>query len=269
MTNESRTLFIPLYGKAIMSKAGFFTDKKAEEIYSKERSRFTDVDTSKKLAVYMTMRAMQYDSYVDDFIAGNPFSAVVHLGCGLDSRCLRVKNKAAMWYDIDLEDVIALRRKFYPASDTYKMFISSATDPLWLKRIKHSGEPVLVIAEGLSMYLKKEEIIELMKAFAAEFPRTLFIFDAYSHKAAKLSKYKNPVNRVDANISFSADSPEELLEDIPSAEVIFNNDIILDEYIEKLDGFMKTRFKFMKKPGNKLYRIFGIDIKSDKNSDKE
>ncbi|MBQ8825849.1 MAG: class I SAM-dependent methyltransferase [Oscillospiraceae bacterium] len=263
MTNESMTLFIPLYGKAMMSREGFYNDKKAEEIYRNERSRFNGVDTSKKLAVYMTMRAMQYDSFADDFIAGNPFSAVVHLGCGLDSRCLRVKNKAAMWYDIDLEDVINLRRKFYPASDTYKMFISSAVDPLWLKRIKHSGEPVLVIAEGLSMYLEKDEIIGLLKAFAAEFPRTLFIFDAYSESAAKLSKFKNPVNAVDAKISFSIDSPEPLIEDIPSAEVVLNNDIILDEYIEKLTGVMKTRFKFMKKTGNKLYRIFGIDIKGN------
>ena len=103
-----------------------------------------------------------------------------------------------------------------------------------------------------------------MKAFAAEFPRTLFIFDAYSEGAAKLSKFKNPVNAVNANISFATDSPDELIKDIPTAEVILNNDIILDEYIEKLNGLMKSRFKFMKKTGNKLYRIFGIDIKSDK-----
>ena len=264
MTNESKTLFIPLYGKALMSREGFYKDSMAEEIYRKDRSRFNDVDTSKKLAVYMTMRAMQYDSLVNDFIAGNPFSAVVHLGCGLDSRFMRIENKAAMWYDIDLEDVIALRRKYYPMSDTYKMFISSATDPLWLKRIKHNDQPVMVIAEGLSMYLKKDEIIDLLKAFAAEFPRTLFVFDAYSESAAKLSKFKNPVNAVNANISFAADSPDELIKDSPTAEVILNNDIILDEYIEKLSGLMKTRFKFMKKTGNKLYRIFGIDIKSDK-----
>ena len=263
MTNESQTLFIPLYGKAMMSREGFYPDKKAEEIYRSERSRFNGVDTSKKLAVYMTMRAMQYDSFADDFAAGNPFSAVVHLGCGLDSRYLRVNNKPSMWYDIDLEDVINLRRKFYPASDTYKMFISSATDPLWLKRVKHGGEPVLVIAEGLSMYLKKDEITELIKAFAREFSRTLFIFDAYSESAAKLSKFKNPVNAVDAKISFATDSPESLIEDVPSAEVIINNDIILDEYIEKLTGLMKTRFKFMKKTGNKLYRIYGIDIKGN------
>lgn len=263
MTNESKTLFIPLYGKALMSRQGFYKDKKAEEIYNANKSMFADADTSKKLAVYMTMRAMQYDSLTDDFIAGNPFSAVVHLGCGLDSRCLRMTNTAAMWYDIDLEDVIALRRKFYPISDTYKMFISSATDPLWLKRIKHSGQPVLVIAEGLTMYLKKDEIIGLIKAFSQEFERTLFIFDAYSVKAARLSKYKNPVNAVNAKITFAADSAQELIEDIPSAEVILDNDIILDEYIEKLEGIMKTRFKFMKKTGNKLYRIFGIDIKKN------
>ena len=34
MTNESKTLFIPLYGKAMMSKEGLFEDTTAEKIVS-------------------------------------------------------------------------------------------------------------------------------------------------------------------------------------------------------------------------------------------
>lgn len=36
MTNESKTLFIPLYGKAIMSKEGFIKDITAERIIEAE-----------------------------------------------------------------------------------------------------------------------------------------------------------------------------------------------------------------------------------------
>ena len=36
---------------------------------------------------------------------------IVHIGCGFDSRFERVDNGQVEWYDLDLPDVIKLRRK--------------------------------------------------------------------------------------------------------------------------------------------------------------
>lgn len=41
MTNESKTLFIPLYEKAEVSREGFFGDKTAEAIIMKESDNLT------------------------------------------------------------------------------------------------------------------------------------------------------------------------------------------------------------------------------------
>ena len=68
MTNESKTLYIPLYGKAMMSREGFFDDKTAEHIVDTCGHDFSDVDDSKRLAIYMAMRAMRYDELAEKFI---------------------------------------------------------------------------------------------------------------------------------------------------------------------------------------------------------
>lgn len=258
MTNESKTLYIPLYGKAIMSKEGFITDETAEQIYEINKEAFENVDTSRKLAIYMAMRAMQYDEFAEKFIGEKPDGIVIHLGCGLDSRKRRVRKSAVMWYDLDFPEVIELRKKYYKENQNYAMISSSVTDLSWLDKIGCCGEDVLIIAEGLSMYLSETDIKSLMENFKKRFKKTTFIFDAYSPFASKMSKYKNPINAVDAKIDFAMSDPSLLETD--SIKCILNNDIILREYVNKLKGIDKIRFKFMGRFGKNMYRIFGYEI---------
>ena len=120
MNNESKTLFIPLYGKALMSREGFLPDAKAEEIVSSVDFDFTQVDQSRKLAIYMAMRAMQFDRYVREFAVKYPDGVILQLGVGLDSRVQRVACHNA-WYDLDFPDVIELRRQYFPENDRYHL----------------------------------------------------------------------------------------------------------------------------------------------------
>lgn len=57
MNNVNRTLYIPLYGKAYVSKKGLFLDdKKAEEIWKTEGFTLKGKSRSKWLAYYMGIR---------------------------------------------------------------------------------------------------------------------------------------------------------------------------------------------------------------------
>lgn len=262
MTNESKTLYIPLYGKAIMSKEDFIIDDTAERIYEVDKEAFENVDTSRKLAIYMAMRAMQYDEFAAKFIQHDPFSIVIHLGCGLDSRKRRVGKSVMMWYDLDFPDVIELRKKYYMEDMNYTMISSSVTDLSWLDKIDHRNKNVLVIAEGLSMYLSENDVKNLMDGFRKTFRKTTFIFDAYSPFAAKMSKYKNPINAVDAKIDFAMSDPKILEND--NIKCTLNSDIILSKYVNKLKGIDKIRFKFMGRFGKNMYRIFGYEINGEK-----
>lgn len=258
MTNESKTLFIPLYGKAMMSKEGFLKDPTAEKIVEAEKKSFDNVDQSRKLAIYMAMRARQYDEIAGNFIRNKSHPVIIQLGCGLDARVNRVSHDDVMWYDLDFPDVIELRKKYYTENEFYTMIPSSVTDFSWLEHITCLSENVLVIAEGLSMYLSENDMKNLIENLRNKFSRATFIFDAYSTFAAKMSKYKNPINNVDAKIDFAMDKPE-ILEN-ENVKCILNSDIIQKKYVNKLKGIDRFRFKFMGSAGKNMYRIFGYEI---------
>lgn len=61
--------------------------------------------------VGIVLRTREFDRYARDFLTRHPVAVVVHIGCGLDCRFERVDNGTVAWYDLDLPEVIALRRK--------------------------------------------------------------------------------------------------------------------------------------------------------------
>ncbi|MBQ3485415.1 MAG: class I SAM-dependent methyltransferase [Clostridia bacterium] len=259
MTNESLTLFIPLYGKALMSREGFLPDPTAEEIVSTVDFDFTKVDQSRKLAIYMAMRAALFDGYARDFAAQHPDGLVLQLGVGLDSRVKRVPCQNP-WYDLDFPDVIDLRRTYFPEDARYHLIAAPALPADWLTGVP-KAQNALVLAEGLSMYLSEGDMRALMAALQAHFGQVTFIFDAYSKRAAKLSALKNPVNAVKAKIDFALDAPAELIAGTQGMTAVLNDDIITPEAISRLRGLDRWRFRFMGRFGSSFYRIYGYELK--------
>lgn len=256
MKNESLTLFIPLYGKALMSREGIFPDETAERIVDSVEYDFSRVDQTRKLAIYMAMRAAHYDRMVQDYAARHPEGIVLQLGVGLDSRVNRVQ-VSLPWYDLDFLEVIDLRRAYYPETEQYHLIAAPALPADWLADIPHHTH-ALIIAEGLSMYLSQQDMRDLMAAFRAHFTEAEFVFDAYSPLAARLSKWKNPVNAVDAKIDFAMDDPA-LLEG-EGSKCILNSDINTPDMVARLRGSDRLRFRFMGRAGKSFYRIFGYRL---------
>jgi len=256
MKNESLTLFIPLYGKAMMSREGIFPDGTAERIFSSVDYDFSKVDQSRKLAIYMAMRAAHYDRMVEEYARKHPEGIIIQLGVGLDSRVNRVKVDLP-WYDLDFPEVIALRRDYYPESGRYHLIAAPALPADWLAGIPQHRH-ALIIAEGLSMYLSEKDMRALITAFRAHFDEAEFVFDAYSPLAAKLSKFKNPINAVDAKMDVAMDDPALLTGE--GCECVLNSDIITPDLIAQLRGSDALRFRFMGRAGKNFYRIFGYRL---------
>ena len=119
MNNVNQTLYIPLYGKAYVSKKNIILkDKKAEAIWEKEGFTLKGKSKSKWLAYYMAMRSAIYDEWVENEMKNNPNATVLHIGCGMDSRIERVQTQNNSWYDIDFDEVIKERKKYFEENDT-------------------------------------------------------------------------------------------------------------------------------------------------------
>ena len=93
------------------------------------------------------MPGAKFDALITNYLNGHPDATVLHLGCGLNSRAFRLAvPEGVRWFDVDLLQVIALRRQLYSDSGTYRMVGSSVTDPGWFDELP-AGGAVLIAAE--------------------------------------------------------------------------------------------------------------------------
>ncbi|WP_424358806.1 class I SAM-dependent methyltransferase [Methanocella sp. MCL-LM] len=212
LAEAQETLLIPLYSKAVMGKRhnSIFSDPKAEEILGRVEYDFSRLKIPEKTNVMMCMRAKKLDAYAREFLARNPEAVVLHLGCGLDSRCVRVDRGESEWYDLDMPDVIALRRKFYEESGRYHLIPSSVTDLQWVDSVKAQGRPVLVIAEGLLMYLKAEEVKALILKLREAFPGCEMAFDAFSMQTVRRMSQHPSIKSTGATIYWGIDDAQDI-----------------------------------------------------------
>jgi O-methyltransferase involved in polyketide biosynthesis len=140
----------------------------------------------------VALRAKQLDVWAAEFLTRHPDAVVAHLGCGLDTRVFRLQPPAGVqWFDIDIPQVIDLRRKLYDDGDGYRMIGSSVTDPAWLDEIP-ADHPALIVAEGLFMYLTETELRDLLQRLTDRFDTGELLADLLSPWGPRLSKIATP-----------------------------------------------------------------------------
>ena len=255
MNSVNKTLYIPLYGKAYVSRRGLFLkDKKAEEIWEKEQFPLKGKSRSKWLAFYMGIRAAAFDDWVRAQMEANPDAAVIHLGCGMDSRAVRVGTEGHSWYDVDFPDVIQERKRYFEESAGYHMIPSDVRDSAWLAHIPE--KKAIVVMEGISMYLTAGELRGLTELLSSHFDRLVCLMDCYTVMAAKLSKYKNPINDVGVTEVYGMDDP--MLLQSGDFSFVREHPMTPARYIDRLHGAEKVIFRklYAGSFSKKLYRLF-------------
>lgn len=208
MNSISKTLYIPLCGKAYVSRKGVILhDPKAETIWNRAKFPLRPGAQSRWLAYYLAMRAAVYDAWVTEQLTADPSACVVHIGCGLDSRCERVASDCP-WFDVDLPDVIDERRLYYEETPRYRMIAADVTQPGWMDALP--GGNAVIVMEGVSMYLPPDGLKTLLAGLAVHFDHAVLLVDYYTARGAKLSSVRNPIHAVGAGKVYGYDKPEEL-----------------------------------------------------------
>ncbi len=209
---EKETLLIPLHGKAMDFKSpnSMLSDKKAAEIVAQIDYDFSRLKIQNKTNLMMCMRAKMLDEITEEMLDSGRKTLVLHLGCGLDSRCIRAGKKAAAWYDVDFPEVIAIRKEFFPETKTYHLVGSSVTEADWMKTIPKDFDDVLVIAEGMMMYLKEDEIKTLLSRLKNRFTSFDLVMDVYSRLTAKTAKNHPSIKKTGVKEFWGMDDPKTL-----------------------------------------------------------
>ncbi len=260
MNEINKTLFIPLYGKAIISKKGIIlSDKKAEEIWSEESFEIRGKAKSKWLAYNMAMRARVFDDWTNKILLdSNQDTIVLHIGCGLDSRCLRVNQRYCKWIDCDFPEVIRVRKKYFAETEQYKMVGLDASNMGDIDLLPNANEAVILM-EGVSMYLSKEKLFGLLKNLREKYNEVHLLMDVYTEFGAKASKYKNPVNDVGVQQLNGIDDIDKFLIDT-KLQVIKEYSFTPKYLVNELKGFEKLFFELMftGKLYSKIYRLYEL-----------
>ena len=255
MDSVNKTLYIPLYGKALVSRKDLFLhDPRAEEIWAKEGFPLKGKSASQWLAYYMGMRAAVFDDWVRRQMAAQPDAVILHLGCGLDSRILRVDGGNRRWYDVDLPAVIDQRRRYYDETDAYRMIAADVRERSWLSGI-HARQAIVVM-EGISMYLTAAERTTLLTALCEHFEEVSLLTDCYSKLAARLSRIKNPINDVGVTQVYGVDHPAELT--VSGLLFVQQHDMTPQSMIDQLPEKEQAVFRklYAGKTSQKLYRLY-------------
>jgi len=228
LTKEKETLLIALYARALESRSPdpVLRDKWAEDAIHRIDYDFGRLKTSKVHPLSIAIRAKQFDIWTAEWIAANPDSTVLHLGCGMDSRVYRLDPPAAVrWFDVDYPEVIELRRRLYPAQSPngeragYRMIGSSLADSGWLDEVP-ADRPAMIVAEGVMMYLTEDVVKPLLNRLTDHFPSGQMAFDALCRLGARLAKTDRSVRVTGATFAWGIDDPQSIKALDPKLELI-------------------------------------------------
>jgi O-methyltransferase involved in polyketide biosynthesis len=187
LSDAAETLLITLYIRAMESQRAdaLIRDEKAVALVTRldyDFSRIKQIRMDENDKVGLVLRNREIDRHARDFLARCPEAVVVHIGCGLDSRFERVDNGQVEWYDLDLPQVIELRRKYIgDEGGRYHLLDCSVFDSAWLERVSvHHQRPFLFLAEGVLMYFEGAQVKSLVLMLRDHFPGAELVFDAFS-----------------------------------------------------------------------------------------
>jgi O-methyltransferase involved in polyketide biosynthesis len=180
----SETLLMTLYARACESQRpdAMIKDDLAVAMVNQIACDFPRLRMHRHDEIAVIMRMSRFDSHVRDFLTRNPHAVVIHIGCGLDTRFERVDDGYVEWFDLDLPDVIELRRKLIGSeSNRYHTLATSVFDEGWLEEVsRHKPRPLMFLAEGVFPYFEEAQIKSLFLKLRDHFPGSELVCDAHT-----------------------------------------------------------------------------------------
>jgi O-methyltransferase involved in polyketide biosynthesis len=193
LSGVSETLLNPLWGRAKLSKEhnSVLNDTKAIEIVEHIDYDFSTLDKKLNLEsnLVFVVRARQFDDKIRAYITEYPHASVINLGAGLDTTFYRVDNGLIQWYDLDLPDVIELRKQLIPETERMRCVAKSLLDLSWRNDVEDIENGVFMISCGVLGFFEKSQIKQFFSSLADNFPGGEMVFEAASKLGNLISNW--------------------------------------------------------------------------------
>jgi len=252
LNKEKEPYLATLYGKALDADVAnpILGDRFAADAVARIDYDFNKLKLQSGGEITLPLRALHFDQWTRAFLAINPQATVLHLGCGLDTRIYRGDpGPQVRWFDVDLPDVILLREQLYPERAGYRLIGTSVTNLTWLDAIP-KDMPVLVIAEGLMMYLPEKDGIALLRRITEQFTGGQIIFDAYSGAMTRMISRLARVGGAKVELVWGIDDPHDIEKQIPRLHLVESIEFLtMPELVRRLSTtwFARAMYSVMRR----------------------
>ena len=190
LSGVPETMLQTIYARAKESGGrGAIHDAKAEEIIEKLDYDFSLADKDTAMHSGVIARTIVLDRLTKAWLGANPGAVVVNIACGLDTRCYRMAG-FCRWYNLDLPETMAVREKLLPETGAISQIAMSAMDE-WGDAIKEQNAPVLIVIEGLTMYLNAEDVQRIFTVISNRFSKVIVFVETMNPMIVKRFKEKS------------------------------------------------------------------------------
>ena len=190
LSGVPETMLQTVYARAKESRGrGAIHDAKAEELIEKLDYDFSLADKDTAMCSGVIARTIVLDRLTKEWLAKHPGAVVVNIACGLDTRCYRMAGYAH-WYNLDLPETMTVREKLLPESGAISQLAMSAMDE-WGSEIKEQNAPVLILIEGLTMYLSEKDVQQIFTVISNRFSKATVFVETMNPMIVKRFKEKS------------------------------------------------------------------------------
>ncbi len=200
----SETLLIPLYIRAKESQRpdALLRDELAVALVNRIDCDYSRFKLQEHDEVGIILRMREFDRRVQAFLTHHPQAVVVHIGCGLDTRFERVDNGQVEWFDLDMPEVIALRKSLIGGEkERYHLLGGSVFEDAWLEQVEaNRGRPFFFAAEGVFPYFPEAQVKSLFLKLRQRFPGAELVCDAHTPFIILTDNLQLALSRVQARL---------------------------------------------------------------------
>ena len=220
VTGVSETMVQTLYARAKETKKqnAKIKDEIAVEIVEKLDYDFSIADKDKAMNCGVIARTIVLDRMVKRYLEKHANTVVVNIACGLDTRCYRMKGKYLRWYNVDLPETMKIRSQFLTETDPVYQIAKSAMDDSYIDDIDYHGKNILVIIEGLTMYLYEKDIRKMFSIIEKLFQKVTVMVETMSPFVVKHVKEKS-IEGSNAKFTWGVKNGIELQKVVPNFSV--------------------------------------------------
>ncbi|HEV7318531.1 MAG TPA: class I SAM-dependent methyltransferase [Ensifer sp.] len=216
------TLLVTLRAKAAESALpdSLLKDHFAADLVRRLNGRTRAPSVGHDMTIGIAVRAYMLDRWTRAFIQRYPDAVVLNLGCGLDTRVLRLDPPPRVaWFDIDFPDVIALRQNLFADRAGCTTIASSITERAWIDRIP-DDRATIVVAEGVLPYLSEQEVRDLLRRLTSCLSGGEIVFDAYSRLGIEILRYNPSLRATGAEFRWGMEDARALERDLPGLTLL-------------------------------------------------